>query len=110
MGIRVVMIQPGGVKSAFGDHAQEAVRLPEDSIYKSVEQGIRDRARAGQQGGTPTDTFIVPVVERLLREPPPAIIRGGRNSVRLPTLKKLLPLKTFDAMLSRAFGLDQFKP
>ena len=110
LGIDVVTIQPGGVRSAFGEHAEEAIRLPDNSVYRSVESGIRARAQAGQQGATPVQKFVVPVVDALLRESPPAIIRGGKNSLRLPLLKKLLPLRTFDAMLSRVFGLDQFKP
>jgi NAD(P)-dependent dehydrogenase (short-subunit alcohol dehydrogenase family) len=109
-GIRVVMIQPGGVRSAFGNHAEEAIRLPQDSVYRPVEENIRARAQAGQQGATPVEEFVVPVVDKLLRDSPPAIIRGGKNSVRLPLLKKLLPLATFDRMVSKVFGLDRFKP
>lgn len=107
--IDVVTIQPGGVRSAFGDHAEEALRLPQDSVYKSVEEGIRARAQAGQQGATPVDEFILPVADALLKQPPPAVIRGGKNSFRLPLLKKVLPLRTFDAMVSKVFGLDKFK-
>jgi len=109
-GIQVVTVQPGGVRSAFGNHAEEAIRLPPDSLYLPVEKGIRARAQAGQQGATPVEQFVVPVVDALLRPGPPAIIRGGKNSVRLPLLKKLLPLRTFDGMVSRVFGLDRFKP
>lgn len=109
-GIQVVMIQPGGVRSAFGDHAEEAIRLPADSVYRPVEKGIRARAQAGQRGAMPVESFVVPVVDALLRDAPAPIIRGGKNSVRLPLMKKLLPLRTFDRLLSRAFGLDHFKP
>lgn len=109
-GIQVVTIQPGGVRSAFGDHAEEGIRLPDDSVFKAVEADIRARAQAGQQGATPVDDFIVPVVDSLLKNPPAPVIRGGKNSVRLPTLKKLLPLRTFDKLLSRTFGLDRFNP
>jgi len=109
-GIRVVTIQPGGVRSAFGDHAEEAIRLPEHSVYRPVEAGIRARAQAGQQGATPVQAFVEPVVEKLLRNSPPAIIRGGKNSFRLPLFKRMLPLATFDRMVSRVFGLDRFKP
>ena len=108
--IKVVTIQPGGVRSAFGDHAQEAIRLPEGSPYQGIAQGIQTRAQAGQQGATPVEEFVVPVVDKLLRDSPPAIIRGGKNSLRLPLLKKLLPLETFDRMVSKVFGLDRFKP
>ena len=106
-GIHVVSIQPGGVRSSFGAHAEAALRLPADSIYRAVEAGIRARAQAGQQGATPAAAFVVPVVESLLSSPPPRVIRGGANSVRLPLLKRLLPASMFDAKLSKAFGLDR---
>ena len=48
----------------------------------------------------------MPVVESLLTNPPPRVIRGGANSVRLPLLKRWLPAAMFDAKLSKAFGLD----
>jgi NAD(P)-dependent dehydrogenase (short-subunit alcohol dehydrogenase family) len=108
-GIHVVSIQPGVVRSSFGDHAEAAVQLPETSIYAPVERGIRARAQAGQRGATPAEAFVVPVVEALLRNPPPRVIRGGTNSVRLPLLKRLLPAATFDAKLSKIFGLDALR-
>ena len=108
-GISVVSIQPGGVRSSFGQHAEAAIRLPDGSIYKSVESGIRARAQAGQQGATPAEEFAPPVVEALLRNPPPRVIRGGANSVRLPLLKRLLPAAMFDGKLTKYFGLDALR-
>ena len=108
-GIHVVSIQPGGVRSSFGEHAEAAVRLPQDSLYKPVESGIRARAQAGQQGAMPAEIFVVPVVDALLRSSPPRVIRGGTNSVRLPLLKQLLPAAMFDAKLSKLFGLDALR-
>ena len=108
-GIHVVSIQPGGVHSSFGQHAEAAVRLPENSLYKRVEGGIRARAQAGQQGAMPAEVFAVPVVEALLRNSPPRVIRGGTNSVRLPLLKRLLPAAAFDAKLAKMFGLDALR-
>ncbi len=105
-GISVVSIQPGGVRSSFGEHAEAAIRLPEGSLYRPVERGIRARAQAGQQGATPAEKFVGPVVEALLRNTPPRVIRGGANSVRLPLLKRWLPAKVFDAKLAKIFGLD----
>jgi NAD(P)-dependent dehydrogenase (short-subunit alcohol dehydrogenase family) len=105
-GIRVVSIQPGGIRSSFGEHAEEAIRLPGGSLYKAVERGIRARAQAGQRGATPAEVFVVPVADALLADPPPRVIRGGANSVRLPLLKKLLPAAMFDARLAKMFGLD----
>jgi NAD(P)-dependent dehydrogenase (short-subunit alcohol dehydrogenase family) len=108
-GIHVVSIQPGGVRSSFGEHAEAAVRLPQNSLYQPVERGIRARAQAGQQGAMPADVFVVPVVDALLRSSPPRVIRAGTNSVRLPLLKRLLPAAMFDAKLSKLFGLDSLR-
>jgi len=108
-GIHVVSIQPGGVRSSLGEQAEAAIRLPEDSLYKTVEAGIRARAQAGQQGAPPAEDFVVPVVEALLRNSPPRVIRGGANSVRGPLLKRLLPASMFDAKLSKMFGLDALR-
>ncbi len=107
LGIRLVMIQPGAVRSAFGDHAEEAIQLPSNSLYKPVEQGIRARAQASQQGGTPTAEFVRPVVDKLLTAQPPAVIRGGAGSRLLVWTKKLLPMKWFDRAMIKRFGLDQ---
>ena len=108
-GIHVVSIQPGGVRSSFGEHAEASVRLPENSLYQPVAGGIRARAQAGQQGAMAAEVFAVPVVAALLRNSPPRVIRAGTNSVRLPLLKRWLPAAMFDAKLSKLFGLDALR-
>jgi NAD(P)-dependent dehydrogenase (short-subunit alcohol dehydrogenase family) len=105
--VRVVTIQPGGVRSSFGNHAEEALRLPPGSLYLPVADGVRARAQAGQNDATPAEEFVRPVVDALLAKTPPNVVRGGKNSVKLPLLKKLLPTAMFDAKLSRIFGLDR---
>ena len=109
LGIRVITVQPGGVKSSFGDNAEEGLTLPEGSLYQQLSDGIHARAQAGQQDATPTEKFVGPVVDKLLRANPPTIIRGGAGSVKLVALSRLLPRKWFDAMLSKRFGLDKFR-
>lgn len=109
-GIRTITIQPGGVLSSFGDHAEEAMRLPEGSIYGPMEAGIQARAQAGQQGATPTDEFVRPVVDKLLKPSPPMVIRGGKGSFTLVWLKKVLPARAFDHLMAKRFGLAQFNP
>ena len=96
--------------SAFGDNAEENMQLPEGSLYKGVEEGVRARAQAGQVGATPADEFVRPVVDRMLSERPHPVIRGGKGSTSLPFLKRLLPLRMFDAILIKRFGLDKFSP
>jgi NAD(P)-dependent dehydrogenase (short-subunit alcohol dehydrogenase family) len=108
-GIRVVSIQPGGVRSSFGEHAEAAIRLPDGSFYRPVERDIRARAQAGQKGATPAEEFVGPAIDALLRDTPPRVIRGGANSVRIPFLKRWLPASVFDAKLTKLFGLDALR-
>ena len=105
-GIQVVTVQPGGVRSSFGDHAEEGIQLPEGSPYRPIEASIHARAQAGQQDATPTDAFVAPVVEKLLGDKVPPIIRGGRGSVKFVMLKRLLPTRVFDAVMRKRFGLN----
>jgi NAD(P)-dependent dehydrogenase (short-subunit alcohol dehydrogenase family) len=109
LGISVVSIQPGGVRSSFGDHASAAIRLPRGSLYEPVERSVRYRAQAGQQDATDPVVFARPVVSALLRDRAPRVIRGGRNSVRLLWLKRLLPAAMLDAKMMRLFGLDTLR-
>lgn len=105
-GIHVVTVQPGGVRSSFGVHAEAGIQLPADSLYRAVEKGIRARAQAGQVGATAAEVFAVPVVDALLRGTPPVRVRGGKGSTLFPLLKQLLPTRRFDALLARKFGLS----
>ncbi len=107
-GIHVVTVQPGGVQSSFGAHAEAAIQLPSDSLYRGVEKGIHARAQAGQVGATPADVFVVPVVDALLQSAPPVRVRGGKGSTLFPLLKLLLPTRRFDAILARKFGLSDW--
>lgn len=109
-GIAVVTIQPGGVQSSFGHHAEAAIRLPADSPFQGVAAGIRARAQAGQVKATPTDAFVRPVVDALLQPRPPVRLRGGKGSVVLPLLARWLPTRWFDAVLSKKFGLADWRP
>jgi len=109
-GIQVVTVQPGGVQSSFGAHAEAAIQLPLDSLYRGVEKGIHARAQAGQVGATAAEVFVIPVVDALLQATPPVRVRGGKGSTLFPLLKLLLPSRRFDAILSRKFGLSDWKP
>ncbi|MBI2748431.1 MAG: SDR family NAD(P)-dependent oxidoreductase [Burkholderiales bacterium] len=109
-GIQVVTVQPGGVLSSFGAHAEAAIQLPADSLYRGVEKGIHARAQAGQVGATPAEVFVVPVVDALLQAAPPVRVRGGKGSTLFPLLKLLLPTRRFDAILSLKFGLSDWAP
>jgi NAD(P)-dependent dehydrogenase (short-subunit alcohol dehydrogenase family) len=105
-GIKVVMVQPGAVKSRLGESGASAVALPQDSLYASIAGAIRGRAEASQQNPTPADAFASTVASAVLRDDPPATLRSGRQSFLLPFMRRWLPLKTADRILSRKFGLN----
>ena len=108
-GIHVVTVQPGGIRSRFGDTAGRILdeTLAPDSRYRAVEAHIMARARAGQEGAMDADAFAREVLDELMHDPPPAVVRGGRNSVKLPLYRWALPLSLLDRILSKKFGLDE---
>ena len=106
-GVRVVIVQPGGVVSDFGKAAEARARLPEASLYKPIERFVLGRAKASQRGAMPTPAFAQALAEALLRPNPDPVIRLGTHSTRLPLFKRWLPTKLVDRKLRKAFGLER---
>ncbi|MDD9892463.1 MAG: SDR family NAD(P)-dependent oxidoreductase [Gammaproteobacteria bacterium] len=111
LGIRVVTVQPGGVKSALGDNASAEVDswLDEDNLYWPLRDDIIGRAKAQQDGATAADTFAEEVVVKLTDDKPEPIIRAGAKSTLLPALERWVPTERLDALLSKKFGLNKLK-
>lgn len=111
-GIRVVTIQPGAIQSEFGNNAERslAATLPAGSRYEPLRPYIEARAQASQQKATPTAAFVRELIATIERAEPPAVQRIGYSSSLMPLLKRLLPERLLDRILSRRFGLDRFKP
>ena len=105
-GISVVTVQPGGIRSTFGESAGNKLSLPPDSLYQPVKAGILDRAQEGQKNAMPADQFADMVVRSLLSPNCPPVLRFGEKSILLPALKRLLPDRLLDAILSRRFKLN----
>lgn len=106
LGIKVVTVQPGAIKSSLGDNSASIVALPEGSLYTSIAAAVRGRASASQQNPTTAETFASVVASAVLKAEPSHTVRCGRQSFLLPFLRRWLPLSTLDRMLSRKFGLD----
>ncbi len=104
-GIRVISVQPGGVRSRIADNATTA--LAPVSRYASILDALERDRFISQQGAMPTEIFARCLAERLLQPRTPAVIRIGSNSTLLPTLKRILPLSWLDRMLAHKFGLDR---
>jgi short-subunit dehydrogenase len=105
LGISVVTVQPGGIRSTFGESAGNKVSLQPNSPFQPVKAGIMDRAQEGQNDAMPAEVFAERVVRTLLSPRCPTVIRCGEKSRLLPMLKRALPDRMLDAILSRRFQL-----
>ena len=109
-GIEVITVQPGAIESKFGDNSLANVlqRITPDSLYAPLKEDIKARATASQDNPTPAKEFAELLVEQLLNKPKP-IIRIGNGSCTLPLLKRWLPTKVLDNILSKKFNLSKLK-
>lgn len=106
-GIEVVIVMPGAVKSAFGDNATEHLELRKDSIYKPVEEGIKARAQLSQDGAESSDVVARDIADAIETHPRPLIVHTGAGSRKYIMLKRTMPAKTLDQLLSKKLGLDK---
>lgn len=104
-GIDVIIVQPGGVTSRFGETAAERVVLKEDSAYQKFARAIEARARASQRHSAPAEGVAKRIVDATTRDAAPAIVRVGQGGRVYPALRRLMPLRTLDRMLMKRFGL-----
>jgi short-subunit dehydrogenase len=107
-GIHVVVVQPGSIRSRFGEHATHGLERyhSDDSLYSPVAAAIDARARASQHKPSPPEQLARRVVNATLHDRPPAVVRYGANSLFVTSLRHL-PSRLRDRFLSRRFGLDQ---
>lgn len=110
LGIDVVIVQPGGIRSSFGDRAAGQVNLATDSPYQAIRTGVMARANESQADATPAEVFASDLVQQLKRGHPPAVIRIGKKSSLLPMLKQWLPTGLLDSVLSKRFELNRLLP
>jgi NAD(P)-dependent dehydrogenase (short-subunit alcohol dehydrogenase family) len=107
-GISVVIVQPGAIKSGFGHAAAKSIGQCENSVYAPLAGYVKARALSSQKDPTSAEEFSKVLIDKLLRKKIPKIIRIGKQSTRLPLLKKL-PMDMLDNMMSKTFGLDKLK-
>ena len=106
--IQVVTVQPGAIASGFGQSAETSLTgvMSSSSWYAALEPDIRARAKLSQVAATPSDRFATKLVAQVTRANPPIVIRLGKKSLWLPWLKRILPNRLMEFMLSRKFGLS----
>jgi len=112
LGLVVVNLQPGAVRSRFGETATGITHglLPGDSPYGPIRAFVERRATMSQEQAMDADVFARRVVDALLRPDPPRILRLGAHSSQMPLLRWLLPVRLLDAILRRKFGLAGLSP
>lgn len=107
-GIKVITVQPGAIRSSFGDNSAAGIDwLDEHSIYAPVRGSIEARTRASQDRPTPASEFAAEMIKAVMSDDPNPVIRIGNSSRMLPALKRWVPLKRLDKMLRKRFQLDQ---
>jgi hypothetical protein len=104
-GIDVVIVQPGGVTSRFGDTAAAHVIAQAESPYKRYAKAIEARARASQRHAAPAETVAKQIVAATIGDRAPFVVRVGQGGHLYPALKRLLPARLLDKILMKQFGL-----
>lgn len=106
-GIRVITVQPGAIRSNFGESAKiKAIKiLKTNSWYHSIHDAIISRAEISQVSATPAEIFAKELVTALMLKNPPAILRIGKFSFLMPLLKQIVPTTLLDNIFKKKFGL-----
>lgn len=106
-GIKVMTVQPGAIKSNFGEASMQRAssNFNDNSWYKSLESSILKRANGSQVVATPAEDFAKRIVKVVKGGNIPATLLIGKKSRSLPLLKKVLPTKLLDSILMKKFGL-----
>ncbi len=106
-GIEVITVQAGGVVSHFSATAAKRFHPSDASLYAAVMDAIAARLGASQARATPAEVFARKMVDAVLAPHPQAVVRIGHYSFLLPFLKRWLPARALDRLLSRRFKLDR---
>jgi short-subunit dehydrogenase len=109
-GIQVITVQPGAIRSNFGNSASENLAFEkENSAYAPIADFINKRAVISQQGATGAEEFARRLISQLVKKNPKSIIRIGKSSILYPLMKRWLPTSLLDTIISGKFGLTQLR-
>lgn len=102
-GIRVVLIEPGDIRSQLPARRRTAEASLRDSPYEKIFQRFQAK-QAGDEAKAPSPDLVAALVERVLRHPNPALrysVGSLEQRIVLP-LKRLVPHSLFERILRAA--------
>jgi len=106
-GVNVLIVQPGGVTTRFGDNSTTNVAVDTESVYAPVANHIIQRAQTSQHGAAPVDQVARKIVAAATKARPPRVLRVGRWGYRYPLIKRCVPDSLLDKVLMGMFGLTE---
>lgn len=101
-GIRVVVVQPGPVATAFGDNAADQAAY-EDGPYGGLARAMGTAVRERTPLGTPPDVVARTVVRAAVGRRPASRYRVGATSRALVLGRRVTPDRVWDALMARQF-------
>ncbi len=109
--IQVVLVQTGAIESNIGHAATDRLTqtLTANSHYQAIMHKIRERAVSSQKNATATEDYARQLVAQLSRKNIAAWIVLGHHSRWFTVLRRWLPQKLRDQILSTKFGLTQLR-
>lgn len=115
LGIEVVQVEPGPVRSGFGERAAgslDAFRRREGSLYGPVRDAVERRARSSQAGTTTAEECAEALFSAATAGRPRTRYTVTREARGMRLLRLLLPDRALDRVLARRFDLvpDRFPP
>lgn len=107
--IRVLTVQPGAIKSSFGETASKSVAgydCRDNSFYAPIADAIQQRAQSSQENPTSVEEFSEKLVSEIMIGKK-KVVRIGRMSTYIPIMAKWLPKSLLDKILSKKFSLNK---
>jgi NAD(P)-dependent dehydrogenase (short-subunit alcohol dehydrogenase family) len=108
-GIQVITVQTGGIITNLSYNADKNFERFKKTPYGPI---INDfmiaQAHISQENATPVNDFSKKLVDMLLCDKTPKVIRLGKGSTLIPLIAKL-PRALTDMLLSIKFGLNRLK-
>lgn len=82
LGINVILVAPGLVKSNIAENTIALLRTPEDTLYPTYISGIGKLLKAGQTARNvmPTEVFAEKVAKETMKKKPPRYMTLGGAS------------------------------